>query len=158
MGLIEEAAPEDKFCLEVYCKDNGVTFLQRQVIRADMTKVIATEEMEKCPRINQIRLLAVYNIAAKGPSDARSMTRKILGNEEFCLQIDSHTSFTQDWDELAKEEWHKTGNEFAVLSTAPAKMSEQSDYESWTGSKSGEVPRQCMPKILDTNIPVRVYE
>jgi hypothetical protein len=84
------------------------------------------------------------------------LTRKIVGNEEFCLQIDSHTAFTQDWDVVAKEEWHVTGNEFAVLSTAPAKMSEQQDYESWTGSKSKEVPRQCLPKILDNNIPVRL--
>lgn len=121
-----------------------------------MTKVIATEEMTKCPRMDQIRLLSMYNIAAKGPSDARSLTRKILGNEEYCMQIDSHTSFTKGWDELAKEEWHKTGNEFAVISTAPAKMSEQPEYESWTGSKSGEVPRQCMPKILETKIPVRM--
>ena len=122
-----------------------------------MTKIMATEQaMEKCPRINQIRLLSKYNIAAKGPTDARALTRKIVGNEEFCLQIDSHTAFVQDWDVVAKEEWHATGNEFAVLSTAPARISEQQDYESWTGSKSGEVPRQCFPKILDNNIPVRL--
>jgi hypothetical protein len=153
VGLIEEAAPEDKYCLEQYCANQGIQFIQRQTIRADMTKVIATEAMEDCPRINQIRLLSKYNIAAKGPTDARALTRKIVGNEEFCLQIDSHTAFTQDWDVVAKEEWHATGNEFAVLSTAPAKMSEQQDYESWTGSKSKEVPRQCFPKILDNNIP-----
>jgi len=180
VGLIDESAPEDKYCLEQYCEDNSkfdvflhlntysehyhthltgldVKFFQRQVIRSDMTKVIATDKMEKCPRINQIRLLSKYNIAAKGPTDARALTRKILGNEEFCLQIDSHTSFTKDWDEVAKEEWKKTGNEFAVLSTAPARMNEQEEYESWTGSKSGEVPRQCVPKILDTMIPVRLF-
>jgi len=157
VGLIDESAPEDKYCLEQYCEDNNVKFFQRQVIRSDMTKVIATDKMEKCPRINQIRLLSKYNIAAKGPTDARALTRKILGNEEFCLQIDSHTSFTKDWDEVAKEEWKKTGNEFAVLSTAPARMNEQEEYESWTGSKSGEVPRQCVPKILDTMIPVRLF-
>lgn len=133
-----------------------VEFIQRHSIRADMTKVIATEDFGTCPRVNQIRLLSKYNIAAKGPTDARALTRKILGNEEYCLQIDAHTSFTKDWDQVAKEEWKKTGNEFAILSTAPARMKEQSDYESWTGSKSGEVPRQCFPNILDTNIPVRV--
>lgn len=118
-----------------------------------MTKIIAHSELPKCPHHDQIRLLSIYNVAAKGPADARVLTRKILGNEEFCLQIDAHTSFTQDWDEVAKEEWHKTGNEFAVISTAPADMSQQKEYESWTGSKSGQVPRQCMVNIMDTNIP-----
>jgi hypothetical protein len=155
VGLIEEVAPEDTFCLEQYCVDNGVSLLKRQPIRADMTKVIVDDEaLKKCPRLDQIRLLSKYHIAAKGPTDARALTRKILGNEEFCLQIDSHTSFTQNWDDVAKEEWYKTGNEFAILSTAPARMAEQTEYESWTGSKSGQVPRQCAPKILDNNIPV----
>jgi hypothetical protein len=118
-----------------------------------MTKLIALPELGTCPFFNQIRLLSRHNIAAKGPADARALTRKILGNEEFCLQIDAHTAFTREWDELAKLEWHKTGNEFAILSTAPADMKEQQDYESWTGSKSGEVPRQCMLNILETSVP-----
>lgn len=180
VGLIEEVASEDTSCLEQYCLDNGkldlhgvkthtpnsidmhlilsicigVTFIQRQTIRADMTKIIAhDEELQRCPRFNQIRLLSKYNIAAKGPTDARALTRKILGNEEFCMQIDAHTSFVKDWDQVAKEEWQSTGNEFAIISTAPARMGEQEEYESWTGSKHGEVPRQCMPKILDNYIP-----
>jgi hypothetical protein len=118
-----------------------------------MTKLIARPELETCPFYGQIRLLSMYNVAAKGPADARALTRKILGNEEFCLQIDAHTTFTRDWDELAKLEWQKTGNEFAILSTAPADMKQQQEYESWTGSKSGQVPRQCMVNILETNVP-----
>jgi hypothetical protein len=118
-----------------------------------MTKLIARPELATCPFYNQIRLLSKFNIAAKGPTDARALTRKILGNEEFCLQIDAHTAFTREWDELAKLEWYKTGNEFAILSTAPADVKDQQEYESWTGSKSGEVPRQCTVKVMETKVP-----
>lgn len=156
VGLIEEVEMDETTCLEQYCLDYGITFIQRQRIRSDMTKVFAIdEEFKKCPRSDQIRLLSKYHIAAKGPTDARALTRKILGNEEYCLQIDAHTSFASNWDTIAKEEWLKTGNEFAILSTAPARMGEQAEYESWSGAKSGEVPRQCLVKILDNGIPVR---
>ena len=143
-----------QYCTHSICtRTVGVKAIKREVIRKDMTKLIAHDKLSNCPRYDQIRLLSIFNIAAKGPADARALTRKILCNEEFCLPIDAHTSFTKDWDEVAKEEWHKMGNEFAVLGTASADMKEQKEYKSWTGSKHGEVPRQCMVNIMDTNIP-----
>jgi hypothetical protein len=155
VGLIEQNDPEDKFCLEEYCSQHGVPkHYKRQTIRKDVTKVIAEPERLQCPRFNQVRLLAFHNKSAKGPAYARSMTRKILGNEEFCMQIDAHTSFSQNWDQIAKEEWRKTGNEFAVISNVPAKQGEQADYQPG-GAKQTEVPRQCVTRFQDNGIPVR---
>ena len=37
----------------------------------------------------------------------------------FCLQIDSHNQFVQDWDEKLKMEWAATRNEFGIISTPP---------------------------------------
>jgi Glycosyltransferase (GlcNAc) len=88
----------------------------------------------------------------KGPILARSLARKVLGNEEFCMQIDAHSDFVKDWDVVATEEWRKTQNEFGVISHVPAKMSEKAAY-SVGGSQSHEVPRQCSLRFLDNGFP-----
>lgn len=133
----------------------GVKTITKRKIRDDVTKMMVVEgREEKCPRFKQIRYIAFFNIAASGPNGARAMTRKIVGNEEYCMQIDAHTQFVSEWDQVAKEEWKNAKNEFAIISTVPAKKSEVSDYESWSGSKNGEVPRQCNVRIADNDIPV----
>jgi Glycosyltransferase (GlcNAc) len=154
VGVIEQNAPDDDFCLSVYCGFYGVKSIRKQVIRADMTKIIVEEERKNCPRIDQIRLVAVFNVAAKGPADARALTRKIVGNEEFCMQVDSHTHFRPDWEKEVVDQWKMIGNEFAILSTVPADSKEESTYEGWTGAKHGEVPRQCLVRMADNNTPV----
>jgi Glycosyltransferase (GlcNAc) len=154
VGIIEQNAPDDRFCLEEYCARMGFNkHYKRQTIRKDCTKVIAEPERLKCPRFNQVRLLAFHNRSAKGPLYARSMTRKILANEEFCMQVDSHSSFRKNWDTLAKDEWKKTNNEFAVISHVPAKQGEQVEHEDG-GSLQFEVPRQCRVQFQDTGVPV----
>lgn len=115
-------------------------------VRTDTITVIAMPEREKCPRIDQIRKLSVHDIAAKGPGWARSLTRKILGNEEFCLQIDAHTEFAPEWDEKVKHEWAATGNEFGIISTVPPAIGEADDTS---------VPRQCWVKFQEIGAPVR---
>ena len=74
------------------------------------------------------------------------MTRKLLGNEEFCLQIDDHMEFADGWDEMAKRDWASTGNEFAIISTLPAGLNEKSE---------SYIPRQCAVEFGDIGIPVR---
>lgn len=136
--------------------DSGVKNVNKRKIRDDVTKLMVVEgREEKCPRHKQIRVVAFFNVAANGPNGARALTRKVLGNEEYCMQIDAHTQFVSNWDEIAKAEWKAANNEFAIISTVPAKKSEISDYESWTGSKNGEVPRGCLVRIADNDIPVR---
>ncbi|CAB9512431.1 Glycosyltransferase (GlcNAc) [Seminavis robusta] len=153
VGIIEQNAPEDQFCLEVYCARKGIAkHYKRQTIRKDVTKLIAEPERLQCPRFNQIRQLAFHNRSAKGPLYARAMTRKILGNEEFCMQVDSHSSFRKDWDKLAKEDWKTTNNEFAVISHVPAKQGEQVEHEDG-GAQQMEVPRQCLTKFQDNGVP-----
>jgi Glycosyltransferase (GlcNAc) len=154
VGIIEQNAADDRFCMEEFCARMGFTkFYKRQTIRKDCTKVIAEPERLKCPRLNQIRLLSFHNRAAKGPLYARSMTRKILANEEFCMQVDSHSSFRKNWDTLAKDEWKKTNNEFAVISHVPSMQGEQEGHEDG-GSQQFEVPRQCNVKFEENGVPV----
>jgi hypothetical protein len=123
------------------------------MIRADTTKIIANPEKKKCPRVDQIRKLTVHNVAAKGPVWARSLSRKILGNEEFCLQIDAHTAFVDNWDEKLKQEWAATGNEFGILSTVPPALGEKNKDDK---NVLKDIPRLCGVKFEEVGIPVRV--
>jgi Glycosyltransferase (GlcNAc) len=156
VGLYEQNAPEDKFCLEVYCNFFGVKSLKRAIIRKDVVKIVAygDETSKTCPHYEQVRLVAYHHIQAKGPMFARSMIRKVLGNEEFCMQIDAHTEFVSDWDELALSEWKKTNNEFGIISNVPADKKDLQLYSDGNDSKLTEVPRQCAIHFLDNGFPV----
>jgi hypothetical protein len=152
VGLIEQNyESDDPFCLELYCQQvgNGMEIYKREEIRKDTTKIIAKQLRDQCPRIDQIRKLAVHNVAAKGPSWARSLSRKVLGNEEFCLQIDAHSKFVLHWDVKLREEWIAANNEFAILSNQPSPIQ---DYDKSELAKV--VPRQCSVDFLEVMIPV----
>jgi len=119
-----------------------------------MTKVTVNEEGRKtCPHYDQIRLVAFQNVQAKGPMLARSMARKAIGNEEFCMQIDAHTAFVKGWDTLAKQQWTSTENEFGILSNVPADKATMADYAAGA-EKFTEVPRQCTVRFMDNGFPV----
>ena len=119
-----------------------------------MTKVTVNEEGRKtCPHYDQIRLVAFHHVQAKGPMLARSMARKAIGNEEFCMQIDAHTAFVKGWDTLAKQQWTSTENEFGILSNVPADKAKMADYAAGA-EKFTEVPRQCTVRFMDNGFPV----
>lgn len=120
-----------------------------------MTKILAKpDEREACPRYHQVRLVAFHDIQAKGPAFSRSLVHQVLGNEEFCLQIDAHTTMARDWDVRLRQEWKSVGNEFAVLSTIPPPLDEMGDLLP-TGARATQVPRQCVIQHRDNGVPVR---
>jgi len=146
VGIIDQSHEEDQYCLEAYCKEMGSDIYRKIQLRQDTTKVISKPTRHECPRVDQIRKLSVHNVAAKGPTWARALVHKILGDEEFCLQIDAHTEFVQDWDEISKREWAATGNEFAVISTVPAGLADKNE-------DVHTVPRQCEVQFLEVGVP-----
>lgn len=155
VGLVEQNAPQDAFCLEQYCKKYGLQTIKHKPIRKDMEKILANhEDRAKCPHYYQVRQVSFHDVQAKGPAHSRSLTHQVLGNEEFCLQMDAHTTMTKDWDEHMKQEWKSIGNEFAVLSTIPPGLTDMKDLLP-TGSKATRVPRQCWIKFRDNGVPVR---
>ena len=111
-----------------------------------------TSARAKCPRYEQIRYLAVFSLGAKGPVVSKSMHRKLLGNEEYCLQIDPHSTLSENWDDKLKKEYLSTKNEFAIISTTPQPMERQSEYDAG-GSKSTEVVRRCHLEFAPSGIP-----
>ena len=60
----------------------------------------------------------------------------MISNSEFCLQIDSHSLFVQDWDVVALEMWGSINNEYAILSTQVPDLS-------YTVSPDNSVPHLC---------------
>eukprot|EP00980_Cylindrotheca_fusiformis_P001357 scaffold338_cov116-Cylindrotheca_fusiformis.AAC.22 len=126
----------------------GYEIYDKQNLRKDTTKVIVKDkERRECPRVDQIRKLSVHHYAAMGPTWARALGRKILGNEEFCLQIDAHMKFVQDWDEKVKEEWSGTKNEFGIISAVPMGMYDLENTPATT------VLRGCEVEMPDIGIP-----
>ena len=47
---------------------------------------------------NQIKIIRLDYLEAKGPTYARHLIQQKYNSEEFYLQIDSHTLFEKDWD------------------------------------------------------------
>ena len=72
-----------------------------------------------CPYENQITIMDVSFLDARGPGMTRVMQENLLGEEEFCLQIDVHSKFVKNWDTVAMSEWGKTANEYAIISSVP---------------------------------------
>lgn len=88
-------------------------------------------------RNEQIRLLEFTHQMARGPNYARALQGTLLRDEEFCMQIDSHTDVVQDWDEKALKMWSSIGNEYGILSHQPA------DIAAAKSPPSKVVPHLC---------------
>lgn len=54
---------------------------------------------------------------AKGPTYGRYLGGKLLGDQEFCMQIDAHMDFEDGWDRQLLEMWGLANNEYGILTT-----------------------------------------
>ncbi|CAK4238704.1 unnamed protein product [Aphanomyces euteiches] len=99
-GVVDQVLDDDPRCIEEYCK-------------------LANEEWpyEKCRYHKQIRVEEFHADEARGPVYARHLQQQMIEDEEFCLQLDAHSVFTNDWDIGLVSDWKTTHNEMAVLST-----------------------------------------
>lgn len=117
VGLAEYNQPQNIQCLEAYCKLYGVHYVKKTQIRRDVVKLSYLKERHKCPRFNQIQLVAANDYAYYGVSRGRAMLRN--KGHTFCLRVRPTTVFTNEWDETLIRMWHNIGNEHGVLSTKP---------------------------------------
>jgi predicted metal-binding protein len=78
---------------------------------------------KKCPYKDQIRNIEMSYLESRGPTNARHMTQFLLEDEEFCMQIDSHSDFISGWDVAMTKMWGSINNEYAILSTKPPDIS-----------------------------------
>ena len=106
VGVVQQNTDQDIDCLEGYCS-----------LAIQDKELMSKDNHVNCPFRENILMTRVDASTAEGPVWARSLGSKMIHNEEFCLQIDAHMDFANDFDTLLLSSWALTENEYAVLST-----------------------------------------
>jgi len=129
-GIVQQNDDSDPDALESVCNQRGTPLVK---IEGKFSNP------NNCVEFSKVRMLRMHSSEAKGPVYARGQQPKLVEEEDFCMQIDAHTVFKQDWDVLMLEQWGMTENEFAVLSTYPTnhKDLEKNSNNHW------EMPHIC---------------
>lgn len=128
VGVVDQlAAGVDAFsCVDDYCR------LATQNLTAGLP----------CPYRAQIRVDVREARQSRGPTLARHFQQRLLRDERFCLQLDSHSLFAEQWDVLLIRDWLATRNEFAVLSSYIANI-DQVDKQADDVNVGQVVPHIC---------------
>ncbi|KAL4106920.1 hypothetical protein PRIC1_004957 [Phytophthora ramorum] len=100
-GIVDQVNPSDPKCVNEFC-----AMAQQE-----------WPDQGECPFRDQIRVDERSAYESRGPTLARHQQQKLIQDEEFCLQLDGHSIFTNGWDTNLRKEWEGVGNEMAVLTT-----------------------------------------
>lgn len=137
IGIVEHNENVKKpDCRDLYCQNAGAGKDRNN-------------HLVNCPHYSQLEHLAVFSLGAKGPTVSRALARKLLGNQEFCMQVDSHSDFVRNWDTISIDEWNRIRNEFAVLSHQPADKMLIDDANLLTN-----VARTCHVEVNPAKLPM----
>ena len=68
---------------------------------------------------SQVRLLSMTENESLGPYAARFFASKLWSGESWYMQIDAHTLFLQDWDQISLDMLHHAPSEKPILSHYP---------------------------------------
>jgi len=88
-----------------------------------------------CQYRSQIDVYEMESDLAVGPTFARNVVERLYRGEYYVLQINSHTTFTTQWDVEIIEQLEGTGNEMAVLTTYLDEAEENLDIKSGISQK-----------------------
>lgn len=135
--IIQQNDPTvDKDCIEAYCKMYDGECLYQDFIQVH--KVHAKD--------------------AQGPTWARALLSQDIADaaedgqvnpQDFCMALDSHMDFEDDWDAKMVKMWNESENEYSVLSTYVAGLEQLGEEK-----KDHEVPHLCMVTFTQN---VRTY-
>lgn len=90
------------------------------------------ESCAKCKerlKSGQIRVKTFPHTDAKGPTFARFEASKLWKNEEYYLQIDSHSKFEEGWDVTVLNEMEATGDPKAIIGGYPPTAQQMKDFK-----------------------------
>jgi Glycosyltransferase (GlcNAc) len=116
---------------------------------------------EQCAKYqHQVRVINYDAALSKGPTDARAKLSAMIeydylhpsaadfvainATSDFCFQIDSHMDFSDRFDDGLVDMWYRTNNEYGVLSTYVADISQNNQPSIKT------VPNLCMVEFTST--------
>ncbi|RLN57792.1 hypothetical protein BBJ28_00004898 [Nothophytophthora sp. Chile5] len=125
-GVVDQVNEGDDKCLDEFCKMASAEW----------------PDMGACPYRDHIRIDKRSASESRGPTLARHQQQKLIQQEEFCLQLDGHSIFTNLWDENLLAEWTRVDNEMAVLSTYLHHI-HSFVKENGDNAFSGSVPHLC---------------
>ncbi|CAK4890542.1 unnamed protein product [Aphanomyces euteiches] len=100
-GVVDQVHPGDDTCLDSYCQQAAAVWPNETTCRYKQQITVDTRPADE----------------SRGPTLARHYQQRLVGNQEFCLQVDAHSAFTKHWDTELVRDWNATSNEMAILST-----------------------------------------
>ena len=148
-AVVQQNVPGDLDCLEEYCT---LMFLRAHPSANRDSLPPLADLLTSCPFSTNILMNRLDGRTARGPTWARSYGSKMVGDQEFCLQTDSHMDFAYEWDTSMIDMWASTQNEYAVLSTY---VTDSGDYDNIKDKSKGinglhEVPNLCIVRFHGT--------
>ncbi|EQC34410.1 hypothetical protein SDRG_08180 [Saprolegnia diclina VS20] len=102
LGVVDQTGPGDLICLEEYCRRAKETWPDHD-----------------CRYKANIKIDARDARLSKGPVIARWQQQQLIGDQDFCMELDAHSKFLADWDVEIVKDWLRTENEMAVFSNYP---------------------------------------
>ncbi|CAM9251612.1 unnamed protein product [Chrysoparadoxa australica] len=138
IGVVQQNnADEDPDCLERYCE-----LMKKDGRWADLS--------EECPFQENIQVIRLDYKLANGPCFGRHFQSYLLGDEEFCMQSDSHMDVVEHWDTRMLNAWGLANNEYGVLTAYVHRISQ-------LGTRgivnNQEVPHLCQLYFTEGNHP-----
>ncbi|KDO27967.1 hypothetical protein SPRG_07244 [Saprolegnia parasitica CBS 223.65] len=127
-GVIDQVATDDVTCIDAYCK-------------------LAKNQWpsHECQYKDHITVESRPAGASRGPTYARHLQQQLIhADDDFCLQLDAHSVFTNDWDAALLREWERTENEMAVLTTY------LHDLHGYVGGDGKNWPPSQLPHLCTT--------
>jgi len=126
-GILEQIYEGDPTCLGEYCK-------------------MAAEEWpgdKQCRYKSQITIDTRDAGESAGCTTARHLQQKLVGDQEFCLQVDGHSVFTNRWDEHILQDWASIDNEMAVMTMYPHHTHDYMIEENGDNAVINSIPHLC---------------
>jgi len=121
------------------CQQNKKNSEDKDCLNAVIDKIIDYKD--------NVRIIRIEHDKAKGPTYARYLCSTLHKDEEYYLQIDSHSKFVKGWDikciNMIKEIKAKNLSQKPVLSHYPKEITEYKDYKEERDKTI--IPRICKP-------------
>lgn len=95
----------------------------------------------------QIRSIDLKHTEAKGPTWARYLCSTLYNNEDYFLQIDSHTSFVDGWDDKLITDLKKCPSAKSILTHYPHA------HDANSSTMQNQLPVMCRSRWTDDGLP-----
>jgi hypothetical protein len=133
---------DDAGCWETYCHDYNENCDE---YKSQVQTVAIDATLSKGPTFARSKLSAMiyWDHVHKDDEDPTALDFRPVDKQDFCMQIDSHMDFSDGYDEGLVAMFHRTENDYAVLSTYVADI-EQNNKD------PKMVPNLCMVKFTSS--------